>query len=158
MDFVSDALSSGRKFRSLTIVDDCSRESPAIEVDTSLPGLRVCRVLERLGETRGLPLAIVVDNGPEFSGKDLDAWCFERGIKLVFIRPGKPTENAYIESFNGKFRDECLNENWFVTLRDAQEKIEAWRRDYNRNRPHSSLGNLTPEEFIARSNAGTKPR
>jgi len=158
MDFVSDQLASGKKFRSLTIVDDCSRESPAIEVDISLPGLRVCRVLERLGETTGLPQTIVVDNGPEFSGQDLDAWCFKRGIKLEFIRPGKPTENAYIESFNGKFRDECLNENWFVSLKDAQEKIEAWRRDYNRNRPHSSLGNLTPEEFIAKSNAGTKPR
>lgn len=158
MDFVSDQLSDGRKFRSLTIVDDCSRESPAIEVDTSLPGKRVTRVLDRLAESRGLPDAIVVDNGPEFSGSELDSWAHHRGVKLCFIRPGKPVENAYIESFNGKFRDECLNEHWFTSLKDAQEKIEAWRKDYNRNRPHSSLGNLTPEEFVRLNYTGKKTR
>jgi putative transposase len=158
MDFVSDQLSDGRKFRSLTIVDDYSREAPAIEVDTSLPGKRVTRVLNRLAETRGLPDAIVIDNGPEFSGKELDSWAHERKVKLCFIRPGKPVENAYIESFNGKFRDECLNEHWFTSLKDAQEKIEAWRKDYNKNRPHSSLGNLTPEEFVERNHANKKTR
>lgn len=158
MDFVSDQLSDGRKFRSLTIVDDCSRESPAIEVGTSLPGKRVTRVLNRLAESRGLPDAIVVDNGPEFSGSALDSWAHERGVKLCFIRPGKPVENAYIESFNGKFRDECLNEHWFTSLKDAQEKIEAWRKDYNKHRPHSSLGNLSPEEFVRRNYTEKKTR
>lgn len=148
MDFVSDQLCDGRKFRSLTIVDDCSRECPAIEVDTSLPGKRVVRVLDRLAETWGLPGSIVIDNGPEFSGSDLDFWAHKNGVKLCFIRPGKPVENAYIESFNGKFRDECLNENWFTSLKDAQEKIEAWRKDYNKHRPHSSLGNISPEEWV----------
>ena len=150
MDFVSDALSDGRKFRCLTVVDDYSRESPVIEVDTSLPGHRVAQILDGLGGSRGLPDVIVCDNGPEFSGGALDWWAHERGVKLAFIRPGKPVENAFIESFNGKFRDECLNENWFVSLKDAQEKIETWRRDYNKNRPHSSLGNLSPEEFLRR--------
>jgi putative transposase len=158
MDFVSDQLSDGRKFRSLTIVDDCSRESPAIEVDTSLPGKRVTRVLDRLAETRGLPDAIVVDNGPEFAGSELDSWAHKHGVNLCFIRPGKPVENAYIESFNGKFRDECLNEHWFTSLKDAQEKIEAWRKDYNRNRPHSSLGNLSPDEFVKKNYAEKKTR
>lgn len=148
MDFVSDCIANGRKFRCLTIVDDFSRESPAIVVDTSLPGQRVTRTLDYLGETRGLPDTIVCDNGPEFSGIALDRWAHERGVKIAFIRPGKPVENAFIESFNGKFRDECLNEHWFTSLEDAQEKIETWRRDYNKNRPHSSLGNLTPEEFM----------
>lgn len=152
MDFVSDQLgSTGRRFRCLTIVDDFSRECLAIEVDTSLPGSRVARVLERLAITRGLPQAIVVDNGPEFTGQSMDAWAFEKGIKLDYIRPGKPVENAYIESFNGKFRDECLNEHWFVTLREAQVRIEAWREDYNCHRPHSSLGDLTPEQFAAQA-------
>ena len=165
MDFVSDQLSDGRKFRSLTIVDDCSRESPAIEVDTSLPGKRVTRVLDRLAETRGLPDAIVVDNGPEFvdngpefAGNELDSRAHKRGVNLCFIRPGKPVENAYIESFNGKFRDECLNEHWFTSLKDAQEKIEAWRKKYNRNRPHSSLGNLSPDEFVRKNYADKKTR
>lgn len=148
MDFVSDCLAHGRKFRCLTIVDDFSRESPAIVVDTSLPGQRVTGILDYLGGTRGLPDTITCDNGPEFSGIALDRWAHERGVKIAFIRPGKPVENAFIESFNGKFRDECLNENWFTSLEDAQEKIETWRRDYNSKRPHSSLGNLTPDEFM----------
>lgn len=147
MDFVADALATGRRFRTLNIVDDFTRECPAIEVDTSLPGLRVTRLLDRLAVSRGLPELIVVDNGPEFAGKALDSWAYQRGVRLHFIRPGKPVENAYIESFNGKFRDECLNEHWFVDLEDAKSKIETWRIDYNRVRPHSCLDDLTPEEF-----------
>ena len=147
MDFVADGLIGGRRLRCLTIVDDCTRECLAIEVDTSLPGLRVQAVLERLADTRGLPLSITVDNGPEFDGKVLDQWAYRTGVQLSFIRPGKPNENAYIESFNGKFRDECLNEHWFIGLAHARSIIEAWRIEYNTERPHSSLGNRTPEEI-----------
>lgn len=147
MDFVSDALGDGRKFRALTIVDDFTRESPAIEVDTSLPGERVVRVLERLATTRGLPRAIVCDNGPEFRGEALDQWADRRGVALQFIQPGKPIQNAFAESFNGRFRDECLNESWFVSVLDPQKAIEAWRIDDNVARPHSGLADRTPEEF-----------
>ena len=149
MDFQHDLLATGQRFRSLNIVDDFSRECPAIEVDTSLPGVRVVRVLDRLAETRGLPREIVVDNGPELAGKALDEWAWRNGIRLNFIEPGKPTQNAFIESFNGRFRDECLNENWFLDLEDAREIIEAWRIDYNTDRPHSALGYATPEEFAS---------
>jgi len=151
MDFVSDGLGDGRKFRSLNIVDDYSRECVATEVDTSIPGGRVVRVLERLNELRGLPEVLVTDNGPEFAGQALDVWAYERGVKLHFIQPGKPIQNAFIESFNGKMRDECLNEHWFRTLSEARQTIEAWRRDYNEVRPHSSLANRTPQEFTARA-------
>jgi putative transposase len=147
MDFVSDGLAYGRRFRCLNVVDDYTRECLAIEVDTSLPGLRVKQVLQRLSEIRGLPASITVDNGPEFAGKALDAWAYEAGVTLSFIRPGKPVENAYIESFNGRFRDECLNEHWFMTMRHARSLIESWRIEYNTERPHSSLGYLTPEQF-----------
>ena len=147
MDFVSDGLADGRRLRCLNIVDDCTRECVAIEVDTSITGTRVKAVLERLADTRGLPKSITVDHGPEFEGQVLDAWAYERGVQLSFIRPGKPNENAYIESFNGKFRDECLNEHWFVTMAQARRVIEAWRIEYNTERMHSSLGNLTPEEY-----------
>jgi putative transposase len=147
MDFVSDALADGRKIRALTVVDDFTRESPAIEVDFSLGGERVVRVLEELRVTRGLPRSIVLDNGPEFSGLALDQWAHLRGVVLDFITPGRPVENAYIESFNGRFRDECLNESWFVSLADARATIEAWRIDYNEARPHSSLAGRTPAEF-----------
>ncbi|WP_155688209.1 IS3 family transposase, partial [Burkholderia stagnalis] len=147
MDFVSDGLAYGRRFRCLNVVDDYTRECLAIEVDTSLPGLRVQQVLERLKEMRGLPASITVDNGPEFAGKVLDAWAYEAGVTLSFIRPGKPVENAYIESFNGRFRDECLNEHWFVSMRHAKQLIEEWRIEYNTERPHSSLGYLTPAQF-----------
>jgi putative transposase len=150
MDFVTDTLSDGRGIRTLNIVDDFTRECRAIEVDTSLPGLRVARVLERLGVEEKLPKTIVVDNGPEFSGRLLDAWAYQRGVKLHFIQPGKPIQNAFVESFNGKFRDECLNEHWFTSLNDARERIETWRRDYNSTRPHKSLGQLTPEEYARR--------
>ena len=128
-------------------MDDCSRECPAIEVDTSITGRRVVAVLERLADTRGLPLSITVDHGPEFEGQMLDAWAYRRGVQLNFIRPGKPVENAYIESFNGRFRDECLNEHWFVTMAHARQAIEAWRIEYNTERPHSSLDDLTPEQY-----------
>ena len=149
MDFVADGLIGGRRLRCLTIVDDCTRECLAIEVDTSLPGLRVKAVLDRLADSRGLPQSITVDNGPEFDGKVLDQWACRTGVQLSFIRPGKPNENAYIESFNGKFRDECLNEHWFISLAHARRIIEEWRIEYNTERPHSSLGNRTPLEFAA---------
>jgi putative transposase len=147
MDFVADGLIGGRRLRCLTIVDDCTRECLVIEVDTSITGVRVQGVLERLADTRGLPKSITVDNGPEFDGQVLDKWAYRRSVQLSFIRPGKPNENAYIESFNGKFRDECLNEHWFISLAHARSVIEAWRIEYNTERPHSSLGNLTPQEF-----------
>jgi len=147
MDFVADGLIGGRRLRCLTIVDDCTRECLAIEVDTSITGLRVQAVLDRLADIRGLSQSITVDNGPEFDGKVLDQWAYRTGVQLSFIRPGKPNENAYIESFNGKFRDECLNEHWFISLAQAREIIEAWRLEYNTERPHSSLGNRTPLEF-----------
>lgn len=148
MDFVFDSTVTGRRFRALAIVDDYSRECPAIEVDTSLGGARVVSVLERLADMRGLPEVITVDNGPEFAGKALDAWAYRKGIKLNFIRPGKPIENAFAESFNGRLRDECLNTNWFLSVRHAREVIESWRKDYNTIRPHSSLGGLAPHEFM----------
>ena len=150
MDFVNDSMATGRRFRCLNIVDDFTRESPAIEVDTSIPGARVVRVLERLAVTHGLPETIVIDNGPEFIGKDLDAWANKAGVKLYFIDLGKPMQNCYIESFNGKFRDECLNMNWFTDLADAKRTIEVWRVEYNEVRPHSSLENATPKKFATR--------
>jgi putative transposase len=149
MDFVSDSLYNSRRFRVLTVVDDFSRECPILEVDHSLTGKRVTRVLERIALTRGLPEAITVDNGPEFISKALDLWAFENNVKLRFIQPGKPTQNAYVESFNGKFRDECLNDNVFVNLHSAQKIIETWRLDYNSVRPHSSLNGMAPTEFAS---------
>lgn len=149
MDFIHDSLSNGRKFRALTVVDVFSKECPAIEVDTSLSGERVTRVLERLSEWRKLPEVITVDNGPEFAGKALDAWAYQRNVKLHFIEPGKPIQNAFAESFNGRFRDECLNEHWFMTLEEAKIRIENWRIDYNEVRPHSSLDNLTPAAYAS---------
>ena len=147
IDFVSDCVSTGRVIRMLTVVDDCTRECPAIEVDSSLGGLRVRRVLDRIASERGLPEAIVLDNGPEFRGRALAAWSEERGVRLEFIQPGKPAQNAFAESFNGRLRDECLNANWFTSLSDARRKIEDWRQDYNQQRPHSSLNYLPPAEF-----------
>ena len=147
MDFVADSTVTGRRFRALAIVDDYPRECPAIEVDTSLGGARVVSVLERLEEVRGLPEVITMDNGPEFAGRSLDEWAYRKGVKLNFIRPGKPIENAYAESFIGRLRDECLNQNWFMNLRHARDIIENWRRDYNQVRPHSSLNDRTPMEY-----------
>ena len=151
MDFVADGLADGRKLRCLAIVDDFSRECLVIEVDTSITGTRVAAVLDRIADSRALPASITVDHGPEFEGQVLDAWAYARGVRLSFIRPGKPVENAYIESFNGKFRDECLNEHWFVTMAHARRVIENWRIEYNTERPHSSLGDRTPIEFAALS-------
>lgn len=148
MDFMRDSLASGRTIKVLPVVDEYTRKCFRIEVDTSINGVRVVRVLDEIGQVEGLPEVIIIDNGPEFIGKALDAWAYARGIKLAFITPGKPVENAYIESFNGKFRDECLNEHWFMTLDNARKLIEEWRVDYNTERPHSSLDYMTPEEFI----------
>jgi putative transposase len=154
MDFMGDTLADGRAFRVLNVVDDGSRECVASEVDLSLPGERVTRVLDRIVSERNKPQRIVVDNGPEFTSKALDQWAYANGVELVFIRPGKPVENCFVESFNGKMRDECLNAHWFTTLADARRTIELWRLDYNHVRPHSSLGDLTPAEFAARCAAG----
>ena len=144
MDFVSDTVGDGRTFRVFTLVDDFTRASPALLVDVSIGAERITQLLDDLDV---LPHTLVCDNGPEFTSQAFDQWAHRRGVQLQFIRPGKPVENCYVESFNGKLRDECLNETWFVTLRDAQRSIEAWRREYNEQRPHSSLQNRTPAEF-----------
>jgi len=147
MDFVSDALANGRALRALTVLDNFTKEAPAIEVDCSLSAPRVTRVLDAIIESRGTPESIRIDNGPEFTSRCFLAWAEQRGIRLVHIQPGKPTQNSFIESFNGRFRDECLNANWFENLADAKRKIETWRVEYNENRPHSSLAYRTPAEF-----------
>ena len=134
MDFTQDAFASGRKFRTLNLMDGFTRYAPRIEVDTSLPGQRVVRVLEELKRRGRKPEAIVIDNGTEFTSQVMDQWAYENQVQLHFITPGRPMENGFIESFNGKFRDECLNENWFLDLADAREKIETWRCDYNQVR------------------------
>jgi putative transposase len=148
MDFVFDGTAAGRTFRTLNVVDRYTRECLGIEVDTSITGHRVVAVLSFLVAMRGKPASIRVDNGPEFISKALDAWAYAQGVSLHFIRPGKPVENGHIESFNGRLRDECLNQSWFEDLVEAKQKIELWRRDYNEVRPHSSLGYLTPMEYI----------
>jgi putative transposase len=150
MDFMSDSLATGRSFRTLNIVDDYTRECLAIEVDMSLPGERVARVLDRLVESGRKPEVIVLDNGAEFAGRLLDTWAVRNKVQLRFIDPGKPIQNAYIESFNARLRDECLNQHWFTSLEEARAVIEEWREDYNGKRPHSSLDNQTPEEFARR--------
>lgn len=148
MDFVSDHLASGRRFRILTVVDQFSRRCPGTLLDTSIPGRRVARFLDELAaQCGGYPALITVDNGPEFISNALDQWASEHGVKLVFSRPGKPVDNAFIESFNGRFRDECLNANWFYSFSDAKNVIETWIKDYNEERPHSALGGLTPIEY-----------
>jgi len=149
MDYTHDELAGGRKFRTLNLMDGYTREALRIEPDTSLPGLRVVGVLEELRERRGTPAAIQVDNGTEFTSRAVDQWAYQNQMALHFIERGKATHDVFIESFNGKFRDDCLNQNWFVDLRQAREVIEAWRVDYNTVRPHSSLRYLTPEEFAA---------
>ena len=147
MDFVHDALAAGKKIRGLTIIDICTKECPAIEVDFSLSSFKVITVLERLKENGGIPKFIKVDNGPEFISLALDKWASDNNVGLYFSRRGKPTDNANIESFNGKFRDECLNVQWFTTLEMAKRICEEWRKDYNEERPHSSLAYKTPKEF-----------
>ena len=149
MDFMRDTLATGRPFRLLNVVDDATRECLAIEIDHSLPGVRVVRVLDQLITHRGRPAVVVCDNGPEFVGHALDTWAYQRGVMLHFIAPGKPTQNALVESFNGRVRDECLDQHWFADLRQARILIEGWRVEYNTQRPHGSLNDLTPEEFAS---------
>jgi len=156
MDFTTDSFCDGRRFRTLNIIDDFSRECLGIEVDTSLSGKRVVRVLDGIGCKRRLPEAIVVDNGPEFTSKAFLAWCEASGVRVHFIDPGKPIQNAHIESFNGRFRDECLNEHWFLGLPHAREIIETYRQEYNEDRPHSSLGYLAPRAFMAAFEESTR--
>ena len=155
IDFVMDALSNGRRIKCLTIVDDFTRECLDIAVDFGISGEYVTHVLEQIGQFRGLPGAIRTDQGPEFTSRAMDRWAYGRGVNLKLIAAGKPTQNAYIESFNGKFRDECLNDHHFTNLAHARALIAGWRRDYNENRPHSAIGRMPPAEFAAlyRSNS-----
>jgi putative transposase len=154
LDFVHDAVACGRAIRVLSVVDAYTRECLALEVDTSFASRRVTRVLEAIAAERGVPQAIRCDNGPELTSRHFLAWCVDRKIELVHIQPGKPTQNARIESFHGRLREECLAVSWFQNLFDARRKIAAWRKEYNEERPHSSLGYKTPNEFAAAQAAG----
>ena len=156
LDFVSDAFTDRRRFRALAVVDDYSRECLALVVDTSLSGLRVVRELDALMRLRGKPVTVVSDNGTELTSMAVLKWCQETGVDWHYIQPGKPMQNGFIESFNGSFRDECLNETLFTSLSEARSQITAWKEDYNRNRPHSSLGNLTPYEFATKMTLQTR--
>jgi len=147
MDYQSDQLASGRRFRCLNLIDNYTRECLAIEVDTSLPSGRVAKVLEQLKQVRRLPKKIMVDNGPEFTSKMLQQWALANKVELDFIEPGKPMQNGLIESFNGRLRDECLNIHWFINLKDARQILTSWKNDYNLVRPHSSLQNQSPSHF-----------
>ena len=149
MDFVMDALANGRRIKILTVVDDCTKEAIDLVADFGISGHYVTRILDQAARFRGYPRAIRTDQGPEFTGRALDQWAYQRGVQLKLIQPGKPTQNAFIESFNGKFRDECLNVHWFSTLDDARVKIEAWRQEYNESRPHKALNQLSPLEYVA---------
>ena len=149
MDFVSDRLADGHWFRILTVVDQYTRECLCLYADRSQSGEKVVEQMKRLVAVRGVPESITTDNGGEFAGQAMETWAYQAGVKLEFIRPGSPVENAFIESFNGRLRDECLNGEVFFSLADAREKLERWRLDYNHNRPHSSLGDRTPQEFAA---------
>jgi putative transposase len=150
MDFVHDALLDGRPFRVLTVIDQWSRWSPILEVAQGMSGKAVAEALDRAIARHGKPRSITVDHGTEFTSRALDDWAYRRGVLLDFIRPGKPVENGFVESFNGKLRDECLNANQFLSIEDAKRKIEAWRVDYNVHRPHSGLGNVSPAEWMKR--------
>ena len=154
LDFVHDVTASGRSIRVLNVIDAYTRESLAMEVDTSFAGLRVTRVLDQIIAERGLPRAIRCDNGPELTSRHFLAWALDRKIDLIHIQPGKPTQNGYVESFNGKLREECLRVNWFQNLFEARRIIANWRHDYNERRPHSSLNYLTPAEFAAKTSRG----
>ncbi len=147
MDFVSEELFDLKRFRCFTLVDDFTHESLCIEADRNLPSEKIVGFLNLLKTTRGLPEIITCDNGPEFISQNIDVWAYQNKVQIKFIQPGKPTQNAFIESFNGKFRDECLNQHWFLNLADARKEIEIWRNDYNENRPHRSLNMKTPNEF-----------
>ena len=149
MDFLRDTLADGRPYRIWTLVDDATREAPLLLVERSLPAARVIEALDTLLLVRGRPQAIVCDNGPEFVSLALDQWASAHGIRLDFIRPGHPVENCFIESFNGKLRDECLNQHHFVSLAEAQQRIESWRQEYHTERPHRGLGQRTPAEYAA---------
>lgn len=149
MDFMSDSLHDGRRFRVFTLVDNMTRESPHIAVERSFSGRQITEILDNIGQRIGLPEAIQLDNGPEFTSKALDEWAARNHIKLLFSRPGTPTDNPYIEAFNGRLRAECLDQHWFTSLEDARHTIEAWRKEYNTERPHTALGNLAPAEYRA---------
>ena len=155
MDFVSDALANGRRIKCLTVADDFSHESVDIVVDHGISGAYVVRMLDQAACFRGYPRAVRTDNGPEFTSRAFIAWAQQHGIKHLLIDPGKPMQNGYIESFNGKFRDECLNEHWFTSLTQARQVIADWRRDYNEVRPHSSCGRIPPAQFAANHRAQT---
>jgi putative transposase len=150
MDFLFDELANGRRIKTLTVVDDCSKEAVSIVVDTSIPALYVTRVLDQVAAERGLPKVIRTDNGPEFAGRTMQDWAARRGVELRFIQPGKPVQNAYIESFNSRLRDECLSQHWFASLSHMRSVIDAWRYDYNHHRPHSALRYVPPAVFAAR--------
>ena len=149
-DFMSDQLASGQRFRVLNVIDQLSRKCLASEARFRFPAEEVTPILERLIEQHGCPDSLTVDNGTEFTSRHFDAWAHRHGVQLDFIEPGRPVENALVESFNGRLRDECLNANWFSRLREAQACLEAWRQDYNHQRPHSSLGGLAPVEYVAK--------
>ncbi len=149
MDFVMDSLECGRRIKCLTIVDDFTKECLDIPVANGISGDQVARTLDAIAAFRGYPQAVRTDQGPEFTSKALDQWSYDNRVELKLIEPGKPTQNGFIESFNGRFRDECLNEHWFRDLAHAREIIGNWRRDYNENRPHSALSCQTPLEFAA---------
>lgn len=155
MDFVHDQLATGRKIRVLTVVDTFSRFSPAVDPRFSYKGEDVVQTLERICKANGYPKTIRVDQGSEFVSRDLDLWAYQKGVILDFSRPGKPTDNSFIESFNGKFRAECLNTHWFMSLDDARMKMEEWRRDYNEVRPHSAIGNKPPISLLNGSSVST---
>ena len=156
MDFVSDELFDGHRFRALTVVDNFTRECLAIEPGRALRGPDVVAVMDRLVDDHGVPARLQCDNGSEFISKVLDRWAYDHGVVMDFSRPGKPTDNALVESFNGTLRDECLNINWFLSMEDTREKIERWRVDYNEFRPHSSLGDLTPQQYAEQNT--TRPQ
>lgn len=158
MDFVHDQLATGQKLRVLTIVDTFSRFSPAVDPRFSYRGEDVVTTLERICKAVGYPKTIRVDQGSEFISRDLDIWAYQKGVVLDFSRPGKPTDNSFIESFNGKFRSECLNTHWFLSLDDARQKMEDWRRDYNEVRPHSAISNKAPISLLNGSSAPTPAR
>ena len=157
MDFVHDQLATGRKLRVLTVVDTFSRFSPVLEPRFTFRGADVVDVLERVGRQVGFPATIRVDQGTEFVSRDLDLWAYQRGVTLDFSRPGKPTDNAFIEAFNGRFRAECLNTHWFLSLADAQEKMEDWRKYYNEERPHGAIGQKPPITLVNREGATSPP-
>lgn len=156
MDFMSDGLFDGLPFRLLTVLDCHTREALAIAPRASFRAFQVVKVLDRLARQRGKPKTLKVDNGPEFAGRMLDQWAYLNGVEIAFSRPGKPTDNGHIEAFNGRLRAECLNASWFLSLADARDRIEEWRRHHNEERPHSALGNLTPRAFIEQAQSARK--